>query len=385
MQRLHVFVDEYGDPHLDTSKPGVSSAYIVAAVCVRADVLDRVRSEAAVLRRRLFQSGEMKSSAIGSNDRRRIDVLRNLSGLDTFVVALCAQKTRMRPDSGLQYKKSFIKYFARSMYERLTKYADDMVVVADEHGSPEFQEEFGRYLEGHFRSDLFRKVRFDFAKSSDEVLLQVADIFAGSLARVHDPGRIAENASEISRLVAHRVSTTLWPSGLEEGFAPIEQYSDEADERVRRFCVGQARSYVERASYDPDDRDGMARVAFLEVLLASHSMAGTGEFVKTGVLLREIGLRLGESITEHRFRSAVVAKLRDADVVISSCTKGYKIPGSVSDIREFAAFANSQIPPMVARLARARKGVREATLGEVDILAGEDLAQLKSLVESQAA
>ena len=39
MQRLHVFVDEYGDAHLDVSKPGVSSTYIVAALCVRESAL----------------------------------------------------------------------------------------------------------------------------------------------------------------------------------------------------------------------------------------------------------------------------------------------------------------------------------------------------------
>ena len=34
MSLLHVFVDEYGDALLDTSKQGVSSVYILCAVCL---------------------------------------------------------------------------------------------------------------------------------------------------------------------------------------------------------------------------------------------------------------------------------------------------------------------------------------------------------------
>ncbi|MGY3266780.1 hypothetical protein ACVWZN_002853 [Lysobacter sp. HA35] len=48
MDRLHVFVDEYGDTHLDVAKEGVSSVYIVAAVCVRAANLADARLAAEV-------------------------------------------------------------------------------------------------------------------------------------------------------------------------------------------------------------------------------------------------------------------------------------------------------------------------------------------------
>lgn len=121
---------------------------------------------------------------------------------------------------------------------------------------------------------------------------------------------------------------------------------------------------------------------FLDALVAHHTLDASGEYLSTKALKREISSQLGESITDHRFRSAVVAKLRDADVIISSCNRGYRLPTCVDDVVEFASFANSLIPPMVVRIGRARRGIREATFGRVDMLADPKLIQLKTIAES---
>lgn len=108
MERLHVFVDEYGDANLDVRKPGVSSKYIVAALCVRDRDLDKVRADCEAVRLKNFQGGEMKSSAIASNDGRRIHILRALSKLDAFVVAYCANKNLLDAETGLAFKKALL-------------------------------------------------------------------------------------------------------------------------------------------------------------------------------------------------------------------------------------------------------------------------------------
>lgn len=382
MERLYVFVDEYGDANLDVRKSGVSSKYIVAALCVRESALDAVRSESEAVRQRNFQAGEMKSSAIANNEGRRIHVLRALSKLDAFVIAYCANKDALDSGSGLGFKRSFIKYFARQLYERIARCGNDIWVIADQHGGTQFQDELKSYLEGRFETDLFSSTQFHFVDSKSEVLLQVSDVYAGSLARVYDEKKTTERSDELLAVLRDRVSLTLWPSGVENNAIPIEEHLNADDELIRQYCVRRARRYLELADKYLEDRDEQARAVFLDVLLASHTLGDPKDFVSSSMLLREISSALGETYSQHRLRSGVVAKLRDADVIISSSAKGYRIPTSVADVREFAAFANSQIPPMVARLEKARRGVREATLGRVDMLHGEDLQSLRSIVEA---
>ncbi|HEU4669192.1 MAG TPA: DUF3800 domain-containing protein [Dyella sp.] len=383
MERLHVFVDEYGDANLDVRKPGVSAKYIVAALCVRDRDLDKVRTDCEAVRLKNFQGGEMKSSAIANNDGRRIHILRALSKLDAFVIAYCANKELLDAGTGLAFKKSFIKYFARQLYERVARCGADIRIVADQHGGKDFQDELKSYLEGKFKTDLFASTEFSFVDSKADVLLQVSDLYAGALARVYDEKKRSERFDELHAILRDRVSITLWPSGIETNSIPFEEHLNADDELIRQYCTRRARSYIESAGQFPlEEREEQARAVFLDILLANHTLGEPDSFVSTSVLLREISAALGEPCSQHRLRSVVVAKLRDADVIISSCAKGYRIPTSIADLREFAAFANSQIPPMVARLGRARKGVREATLGRVDMLYGEDFRTLRGIVET---
>jgi hypothetical protein len=384
MERLHVFVDEYGDPHLDVSKDGVSSTYIVTALCVRSRDLEQVLCDAEVIRKKYFQTGEMKSSLIGPNDSRRLKVVQDLSKLKGFVIAFCAQKARADKNTGLNFKKSFLKFFANALYKRVTRCADDVVILADGHGSQDFQREMLRYLESRYlKPDLFSTPpTFGFEDSKLNVLLQAADVFAGSLARLYDEKKASDRDGKLKEILGECTSLTLWPSGQELGSVPTAEHLSEDDERVRGYCLRRVGDYLERSASFRDDRDEAARVIFLDALVAHHTLDVSGDYLSTKALKREISSRLGEPISDHRFRSVVVAKLRDADVIISSCNKGYRLPTCVNDVVEFASFANSLIPPMVVRICRARRGIREATLGRVDMLADRKLSQLKTIAES---
>ena len=213
---LHVFVDEYGDSNLDISKKGVTERYIVTAFCVVAPKLELAKTKLEIIREKFFQKGEMKSSSVASNDGKRLALLKRINEVDAFVVAFCADKSRMSRDSGLQYKKTFIKFFAMKLYERLTHPARDLVVIADRHGHPAFESEFRAYLQKKFPNDLFRSATFSVADSKNEVLLQAADVYAGSLARLYDSGKKSDRLDELKAIVRDKVSVTFWPEGRQQ-------------------------------------------------------------------------------------------------------------------------------------------------------------------------
>lgn len=51
-------------------------------------------------------------------------------------------------------------------------------------------------------------------------------------------------------------------------------------------------------------------------------------------------------LTLHYFRTQVIAKLRDKDVILASSSSGYKIPSSYKDIQSFVERGHTVIDPM---------------------------------------
>ncbi len=143
---LFAFVDASGDPDLDVHKPGVSPLFVLTAVTVAAEKLEQVRTAAARIRGRHFQRGEMKSSTIGGDDERRYRIVSEIAPLDFRLFALVVDKARLDRDSGLAFKKSFFKYLHEMLFERLYAAHAHTRVIADEHGSRDFMEEFERYV-----------------------------------------------------------------------------------------------------------------------------------------------------------------------------------------------------------------------------------------------
>ena len=77
----YAFVDEFGAFGLDFDKIGCSSHFIITAIIVDANDLQLVADGVEAVRKRYFQTGEIKSSKVGSNHKRRILILDELKKL----------------------------------------------------------------------------------------------------------------------------------------------------------------------------------------------------------------------------------------------------------------------------------------------------------------
>ena len=102
------FVDASGNTDLDTEKEGATAFFILTAVLVPGDCAQKLRAEADGVRARHFGRGEMKSSLVRGDDKRRYKVIADIADLDFQFITLIVDKRRLSHESGLAHKGSFI-------------------------------------------------------------------------------------------------------------------------------------------------------------------------------------------------------------------------------------------------------------------------------------
>jgi hypothetical protein len=392
---MHAFADEYGDADLALDRPGGNSFFIVTAVLVADDQIEQVRTRARAIRGEFFGAGEMRSTSVGPDDVRRKALLRALGGLPLTSYSLAVDKRELDREGGLAHRSSFFKYAHRRLYERIYKLFYQVKLVVDEYGDEGFMKTFLEFVDKRLPLTLFTRRDFVLAKSADEVMLQVADVISGSLARVLEPRRPSQDANAILAAINERsVGIEVWPPRIlpevAEGGAGAEGRLNEPpdaarDELIRGHCLRQAQAFLRRHPPVADPGDELrAQSEVLHILLFQVQFADASKYVPTGRLLEKLAAQTGIALTPRRLRT-VIAGLRDAGVVIARSAQGYKIPVGERDVAEFVAHANTIVPPMLERVRHARRDLLAASDGAIDILAPARFALLRTLIEVQEA
>lgn len=381
--RVHVFVDEFGNKGLHVDKSGTSSFFIVTAAFVFSG-LGKIEDEAKQLRQKHFQAGEMKSSSIGDNDEKRVRLLESFRSLRIKSFSIVVDKSELNPNSGLRFGKSFFKYISSLLYRRIFDAYPEADVIADRHGTEAFMLSFEAYLKAQRaeRADLFFQPKFKFADSALTPLLQVADVISGSWARCYEPNLLSDRVKEISsRLLELSMGVEIWPpqrSLLVHG----RSASSDFDSLVREQSLRRAALFVATSEPRADQDEAIrAQVEVLKLLIFTAQFGDDEAYISTFRIikyLRDVGIRLHT----QQLRSSVVARLRDADVLIASSKKGYKLPMRLADVQEFVRHSATIIPPMLSRLNRARSFLLLASGGRLDILADDEFLRLRGIAEA---
>lgn len=384
MQSRRVYIDESGDENLNIST-GASKFYVLAAVVVSEDHADEFVDSLARLRKRYFQTGEIKSSKVGSNLERRLKILAFArASLPPFaIVAYRVRKELVGSDSGLKFPKSFIKYFARDFCRYLPA-SGVSDVRFDEKGRQKFKTEFVRYLEQKFKEDeLFPKKKFSVIDSADCVGVQLADFYAGSIAKLIESREEAERNrlfAEINPICC----TWDWPKPRLWGEGSGLSADERLDNLVRAEALTRATRYVDNES--DGSEDSLLRAEFLKALV-EHGTTAENEFMLAKELEAWLSRFVEKPINAQALRNRVVGPLRDSGVLISSKASrpdpGYKLPASVRDIESYMELTDAQVIPALRRIKAASQIVATATGGDVDLLAQgrfHCLSQLAKLV-----
>ncbi len=383
MGRVYAFIDESGNHDLHTEKGGASDYFIVLAIIVKEKNLLAVEKGVEAIRTKHFQKGEMKSNSIKDKDghSRRIRILNDINNIGFRFFAIAVNKSAVDRDSGLQYKKSFIKFVNGLLYRQLFGNFQDIVCYGDAHGSAEFIESFNSYVDKNHKPDLFWKSHIEVVDSKSNVLVQLADFIVGTIAKVYEGKKNpALNEAYISLLKSKAIRVDEWPTKYQT-YYPQDEPSNEFDSFIYKHSLGCAEQFLDRTR-DAHDEESRLQVALLSHLIFVSRFDPSRSYISTAELLHHLNEVGFGKVTEQAIRSSIIAKLRDNAVIISSCNKGYKIPKSYEDLVDFVERVNGLVIPLLDRLNKARNSFNLASGGEVDLLKGPNFPHLVSFLDA---
>jgi Protein of unknown function (DUF3800) len=263
MTKYYAFIDESGNHSLNTDKEGTSKYFIVLAILVRVEVLEELSNEIENLRIKYFPNSEIKSNKL--SDERRDKIFGDLSEIDFKFYAVAVNKQAIQKDSGLRFHKSFIKYANNRLYESLLSNFTDITIRADSHGDAEFIESFKKYIETKNQSDLFSENNLEIVNSRDEVLVQLADLIVGSLAKLYEDKLKTEYREKfIKFLKDKRIRIDEWPPKFEH-FKSEHTEGSKFDKIIYKTSIKAAQDFLEDNCdvLDEDVRIQHATISFL--------------------------------------------------------------------------------------------------------------------------
>lgn len=374
------FIDEFGTNSLDFGKKDVSSHFIITCILIEKSKIEKVREDIESVRKNNFQTGEIKSSGVGENHRRRLKILAELVKADFRILALIVDKRKLMGE-GFGYKPIFYKFLFGLIYNDLYKVFAQVDVHMDEHGGEQFMKGFIKYIRKNHPPDLFTpENKIVFEKSKENILIQLADFICGSLARVYDETKKSEYSDNIIKLVRQKVEVL--------NFYPIDYdrfvyYYDSSDSRINpeidELSIRRANHFIFN-NQNNSDPTVQYQVKTLKLLRLYRQTINCFRYVSTKEILEHLNYNSSEKVSEYFFRTNVIAKLRDKDVLIASSKNGYKLPVSKADLYDFINHGSTVILPMVNRIRKCVDLIKLAT--GVELIEEEKYGELKKIIDS---
>lgn len=368
MSTKYAFVDEYGGYGFNFENESSSTHFIITAIIVDENNVQTVTDGAEDIRKRYFQSGEMKSSKIGKDHRRRRIILNELCKLPFNIYVFVCDKRLLYDNSGLrQHKPSFYKFLHNFVYQELRVAFSNLVISADELGGNEFIQSFAKYVKKREEPlSLFDKSDFRFENSKDVVLIQIADIVSGSLAYCYDVHRVAKaDSNDYKGLLSDKILRIKeFPERFDSYSVQPDPLNPNYNHEIASICYRTAEKFI-KTNESSRDVDVKMQLAVLKYLLFRFMNRSPRKYIPTKELIRQLEFLGYGKISQHTFRNRIIAKLRDKEVVISSSAKGYKIPSEEQELFDFVDHGKNIIIPMLSRLKKCNDIVRFGTNGKV--------------------
>jgi hypothetical protein len=179
-----VFIDDSGDPGFKIEK-GSSTHFVIAMVCFD-DELEAEKTAVAIkeLRRKLRIKDHEEFKFFKSCRDHRIDFLKTVNKFDFRVKCLIVDKEKIYSPELKSNKNSFYAYFIKEALKNNNKTILEAKIRIDGSGNRIFRNNFVTYLRKELNSEERSIIKnCQLVDSSSNVLIQLADMIAGSINR----------------------------------------------------------------------------------------------------------------------------------------------------------------------------------------------------------
>lgn len=369
MNTKYAYVDEFGAFGYNFESEGCSTHFIITAIIVDENDISMVKQNVEIIRDKYFHNGEIKSSRIGRDHRKRISILNELKVLPFKIFALVCDKRRIYEQSGLRFKPSFYKFINNLVYQELRTSFSNLVITADEVGENDYLQSFAKYIrEREIPLSLFDKSLFRFDNSKDNLIIQVADIIAGSLAYNYDEHKKekANGNNYISILSSKILMIKEFPQTFENFNIEQNDSNPQYNAQIADICYRKAKFFMETHK-GSDELEIKQQLVVLDYLLFRFMNRSPRKYIPTKELINQLCYLGFDRMSIQAFRAKIIAKLRDNEVVISSSPDGYKIPSSEEELEDFINRGKTIILPMLSRLKKCNDIIKLGTSGGIDL------------------
>lgn len=371
---VEVFIDEFGNTHLDVERDGTLSHFIYTSLIIEQDKREEAIALLADIQREFFQASPMKFSRIKRDDNgfeKRKRILRRLIKLDFIAYSLIIDKKKIDGD-GLKYKSVFYKYFSRIFITEIAGRYGSYRITADKLGGSEFQKSLVDFIYRNGVSpDLFNQDRsYRLADDkSEEPLLQLADFISGCIGLAFCTSHAHDRGDELVNLLTGKLIVDFFPHEFANYLGRSFVSEHAVDREIAVIALESATKAMDQGMFSTETRE-LLRYLLLVYRTTPDRLVETHELV-------ERVMRVNPNYSIEAARQSI-QELRDGNVLVSSIQgkSGYKIPNNLNDIIGFYNRYLSSIVPMLRRVKISEKILKMESLNQVEVLSEENNLQV---------
>lgn len=373
------FIDEFGTNSFEFEKQDVSTHFIITCILINKSKAESTIKFLENIRKNNFQQSEIKSSNVGNDDKRRLKILSQIVAIDFQILALVIDKRKLEGE-GFGYKPSFYKFLIGLVYSDLYKVFSDVDVVMDEHGTERFMNGFITYIRKSHPPDLFNEVNeIKFENSKSNVLIQLADFISGTLARVYDETKMSPLGDNFLQVLRRKIGAIkFFPKSYDRFTYDYSELDKKIDPQIDELSLRSSDAFIIKFE-DSLDSVRKLQVRTLKLLRLYRQTIGTSRYITTHELLEHLNYGRIDIISEYYFRTNIIAKLRDNDVIIASSKNGYKLPVSLADLYDFLNHGCTVVIPMVNRMRKCVEMIKLNT--GIDITEKDNYKELRKILQ----
>lgn len=252
-----------------------------------------------------------------------------------------------------------------------------LTICADELGTNEYMQGFIKYVkEREEYPDLFQQRNFYFENSKNSVIVQLADFISGTLLFSYDAVKREGSPDYLSILRNKIIRIENYPKKMMEYVFNGGALAVHYDQRIANISLKRAQMFTSKFD-DSNEEDVKIQLQVLKYLCFRFINNDTRDYISTKEIMNYLKRSLGVSVSVQYFRTRIIAKLRDNNVIISSSPKGYKLPSKEAELYDFINHGTTIIMPMLGRLKKCRDIINLETLGEVDLFNNTEYRDLQ--------